>query len=66
MTKDKKTKPYAVYNKAIITRLKEKFGFTPHFIYASLRGDRTSESSTEICKAYKTMEIELNKTLSKL
>jgi len=66
MSKDRKTKPYAVYNKAIIKRLREKFGFTPHFIYASLRGDRTSESSAEICKAYKTMETEMNKTLQKL
>lgn len=66
MSKGRKTKPYHVYNKAIIKRLIEKFGFTPHFIYASLRGDRTSESSTQICKAYKQMEIEMNKTLQKL
>lgn len=66
MSKDRKTKPYAVYNKAIIKRLREKHGFTSHFIYASLRGDRTSESSVKICDDYKTMETEINKTLGKL
>lgn len=66
MSKGRKTKPYAVYNKAIIKRLREKHGFTPHFIYASLRGDRTSESSIKICEDYKQMETEMNKTLQKL
>lgn len=66
MSKDRKTKPYAVYNRAIIKRLKEKFGFTSRFIYASLRGDRTSESSTNICEAYKTMEIKINNAIKDL
>ncbi len=66
MSKGRKTKPYAIYNKSIIKRLKEKHGFTSTFIYASLRGDRTSESSNKICKDYKLMEIEVNKTLKKL
>lgn len=66
MSKNRINKPYALYNKAIIKRIKEKFGFTSHFIYASLRGDRTSESSTEICATYKKMESEVNKTLKKL
>lgn len=66
MSKDRKTKQYAVYNKAIIKRLREKHGFTSHFIYASLRGDRTSESSSKILEDYKKMESEINKTLNKL
>ena len=66
MSKDRKTKPYAIYNKAIIKRLKEKHGFTAHFIYASLRGDRTSDSSFKICEDYKKMDAEMNKTLQKL
>lgn len=66
MSKDRKTKPYSIYDKSIIKRLKEKHGFTPHFIYASLRGDRTSESSAKIVEDYKKMEIEINKTLNKL
>ncbi|WP_329804440.1 hypothetical protein [Flavobacterium facile] len=66
MSKDRKTKPYAIYNKSIIKRLIEKHGFTPHFIYASLRGDRTSESSTKICEDYKLMETEMNKVLKSI
>lgn len=66
MNKDKETTPYYTYNKAIIARLKQKHGFSSRFIYASLRGERTSESSTEICKQYKKMESEINKTLNKL
>lgn len=54
------------YNREIIRRLREKHGFTSRFIYASLRGDRTSESAEKIVEDYKKMEIEINKTLQKL
>lgn len=66
MDKNKKTKQYFTYNRDIIKRLKEKHGFTSRFIYASLRGERTSESSDIIVKDYKKMESEINKTLKQL
>ena len=68
MDKDKqKPRPkYEKYNPSIIKRIKEKHGFTSRFIYASLRGERQSESSTEIVKDYKKMESEINKTLKQL
>lgn len=66
MDKSKKTKQYFTYNRDIIKRLKEKHGFTSRFIYASLRGERTSESSDKIVKDYKKMESEINKTLKQL
>lgn len=66
MNKDRKRKPYAIYNKAVIAKLKEMHGFSSHFIYASLRGDRTSDSSTKICEDYKKMEQKINQTLDKL
>lgn len=66
MDKCKKNKPYNIYNKDIIKRLREKYGTSPHFIYASLRGDRTSETSIKICEDYKKMETEINKTLKQL
>jgi hypothetical protein len=66
MSKDRKTKQYSIYDKSIIARLKQKHGFTSHFIYASLRGDRTSESSLKICEDYKNMEKEVTKMLNKL
>lgn len=66
MSKNKQKKEYASRNPAIIQRLKEKYGLTTQFINASLRGDRTSETSSEICKDYKLMEEEINKTIKKL
>jgi hypothetical protein len=66
MDKSTKTKQYYLYNKHIIKRLREKHGFTARFIYASLRGDRTSESSLKICEDYKKMETEIKKTLNNL
>lgn len=66
MDKSKKKSIYQSYNPAIIKKLKEKYGMTTQFIGASLRGDRTSDTSTKICEDYKTMETEINKTLNKL
>ena len=66
MDKCRKNKPYNVYNKNIIKRLKSKYGLTSTFIYASLRGDRVSETSIKICEDYKKMETEINKTLKQL
>lgn len=66
MDKTTKQKEYYTYNRDIIKRLREKHGFTPRFIYASLRGDRTSESAGKIVEDYKKMEKEINKTLQKL
>lgn len=66
MNKSTKTKQYFTYNRDIIKRLKEKHGFTSRFIYASLRGERTSESSDTIVKDYKKMESEINKILKQL
>ncbi|MBP7174576.1 MAG: hypothetical protein KBA33_11020 [Cloacibacterium sp.] len=63
---DKSTKTYNTYNKDIIKRLRKKYGTSPHFIYASLRGDRTSETSIKICEDYKVAEKEINKTLQKI
>lgn len=39
---------------------------TTQFIQASLRGDRTSDTSTKICEDYKLMEKEINKTIENL
>lgn len=66
MNKNKQKKEYASYNPAIIKKLKEKYGLSTQFIGASLRGDRTSDTSTEICKDYKIMESEINKSLENL
>ncbi len=66
MDKATKQKEYYTYNRDIIKRLREKHGFTPRFIYASLRGERNSESSITIVEDYKKMEKEINKTLQKL
>lgn len=63
MNKNKQKAPYKIYNPAIIKKLIEKYGVTRQFIGASLRGDRTSETSTKICEDYKKMEIEVNKTI---
>ena len=66
MSKNRQKKEYASHNPAIIKKLKEKYGLTTQFINASLRGDRTSETSTKICEDYKLMEKEINKTLQKI
>lgn len=66
MSKNKQKKDYASYNPAIIKKLKEKYGLTTQFIGQSLRGDRTSETSTKICEDYKLMEKEINKTIENL
>lgn len=66
MDKDTQKKQNKIYNPEILARLKEKHGFTARFIYASLRGERNSESSIKIVEDYKKMESEIKKTLQKL
>lgn len=66
MDKSTKQRQYYLYNKQIIKRLKEKHGFTTRFIYAALRGERTSESATKIYEDYKRMEQETNRILQNL
>jgi hypothetical protein len=66
MDKNKQKKTLASYKPAITQKLKQKYGVTIQFINASLRGDRTSETSTKICQDYKIMEIEITKSLEKL
>lgn len=66
MDKSKQKKQLASYKPAITQKLKEKYGVTIQFINASLRGDRTSETSTKICDDYKLMEKEINKVIEKL
>lgn len=66
MSKDRKRKVYEPINKEILKRLKQKHGFTSRFIYAAIRGERTSESATKIVDDYKKMILEINKTLQKL
>ena len=66
MDKSNKKAPYKIYNPAIIKKLVDKYGVTRQFIGASIRGDRTSETSTRICEDYKQMEIEINKTIKEL
>ena len=66
MSKDTKRKVYEPLNKEILERLKQKYGFTSRFICASIRGERTSESSTKILEDYKKMKSEINKILQKL
>jgi len=66
MNKNKQKNERPTYKPVIIQKLKEKYGVTVQFINASLRGDRTSETSTQICKDYKLMEKEINKTIQNL
>lgn len=66
MDKNRKNKSYNVYNKDIIKRLVEKYEMTPHFIYASLRGDRVSQTSIQICEDYKKMKKRVNEVLQNL
>ena len=66
MSKDMKRKVYEPLNKEILDRLKQKHGFTSRFIYAAIRGERTSESATKIVEDYKNMKSQINKTLQKL
>lgn len=66
MDKDNKTKQYSGYNKDIIRRLKQKHGFTARFIYASLRGNRTSDSSTKIVDDYNKMKKAIQQVLNNI
>lgn len=66
MDKNNKKKVRTSHAPAIIKRLKTKYGVTTQFINASLRGDRTSETSTKICGDYKLMEKEINKAIKDL
>lgn len=66
MDKNRQKKQLASYKPAITQKLKEKYGVTIQFVNASLRGDRTSDTSTKICEDYKKMETEITKTLEKL
>lgn len=66
MDKNTKQKQYYTYNRDIVKRLRQKYGFTPNFIYASLRGDRVSESSIKIVEDYKIMQREINNILKTL
>lgn len=66
MSKDMKRKKFEPINRIILDRLKAKHGFTSRFIYQSIRGERTSESSTKIVADYKKMTLEINKTINKL
>lgn len=66
MDKNRKNKSYNIYNKDIIKRLVEKYETTPHFIYASLRGDRVSQTSIQICEDYKKMKKRINEVLQSL
>ncbi len=66
MSKDIKRKTYEPINKEILERLKNKHGFTSRFIYAAIRGERTSESASKIVSDYTKMKIEINKTLNSL
>jgi hypothetical protein len=66
MSKDIKRKVYEPINKEVLKRLKEKHGFTSRFIYAAIRGERTSESASRIVEDHKKMNIEISKTLKKI
>ncbi|MDN3675706.1 hypothetical protein QWY99_21980 [Flavobacterium branchiarum] len=66
MDKNKQKKEYASYNPLIIQKLKTKYGMTTQFINASLRGDRTSDSSLKICEDYKLMTKAINKAINEL
>ena len=63
---DKPTKKKNIYNKEVIERLVEKYGVSKRFVTMSLNGDRTSETSDSIKSDYKTMELEVAKTLKNL
>jgi len=54
---DKETKKKNTYNKEILNRIKEKYGFSKRFITMSLSGDRNSEMTEKIRKDYKKMEM---------
>jgi hypothetical protein len=66
MDKSNQKMKYNKYNPLVLKKLKEKYGLSTMFINQSLRGERTSDTSTKICQDYKIIEKELNKTLNKL
>jgi uncharacterized protein YlxP (DUF503 family) len=66
MSKATKKKQQNQYNPAILKRLKEKYNVTVQFITASIRGDRNSNTSIDICADYKKMENEVNKAIKKI
>jgi len=66
MDKSNQKMKYNKYNPLVLKKLKQKYGLSTMFINQSLRGERTSETSTRICQDYKIIEKELNKTLDKL
>lgn len=61
-----KRKKFEPLNPIILKRLKEKHGFSSRFIYMSIRGERTSESSSKIVDDYKNMTLEIKKVIEKL
>jgi hypothetical protein len=61
-----KRKAYEPITKEVLERLIQKHGFTSRFIYAAIRGERTSESATRIVEDYKKMKSEINKALQKI
>lgn len=66
MNKSNTKKQYNQYNPAIIKQLKTKYGLTTQFIMASIRGDRTSDTSLKICDDFKRMEREINKSIKNI
>lgn len=64
MDKNKKKK-YNKYNPVVIQRIREKMGLSTQYIHQSLRGDRTSQTSTTIIAEYNRILKEVEKTLKK-
>jgi len=52
----KKGGTHKIYNRDITSWLKRKYGVSGHYLYASLRGDRVSDTSEQILKDYKRAE----------
>ncbi len=60
----KNTEKRQSYNKVVVNKLSEKYGFTKHYIRQCLRGDRNSLTSDTIRKEYNGLVKKVEKALN--
>lgn len=64
MASDKPTKKNASYNQDVINVVKERYGYTAHYIRQSIRGDRKGIVPDRLKKEYETLVSEANKAIN--
>lgn len=64
-SKSMKTTQKTYYNQQTIQFLREKYGFKPNYIRASIRGDRKGIIPTKIKKEYERIEKQVAETIRK-